>query len=56
MLRDYNKYPNSIFYGKYYPAVTKYSALDKEAIRLLYSGAVRPGDTRKDIVKAVTVK
>jgi Protein of unknown function (DUF2927) len=55
LMRDSSKYPGSIFYGKYRPAPTKYSALDKEVIRMLYSGAVQPGDGRAALKRAVTV-
>lgn len=54
--RDSNKYPSSVFYGKYWSAPTRYSKLDREIIRLLYSGAVYPGDTKNDVTRAVTVK
>nr|BFE70657.1 hypothetical protein GCM10020092_039580 [Actinoplanes digitatis] len=56
MLRDSDKYPESIFYGQYWSAPTRYSALDKEVIRLLYSGAVGPGDDKARVKKAVTVR
>ncbi|MBW6437472.1 DUF2927 domain-containing protein [Actinoplanes hulinensis] len=56
MAKDSGKYPNSIFYDEYYPAPTRYSSLDKEVIRLLYSGAVHPGDDKKTIKRMVTVK
>jgi hypothetical protein len=54
--RDSNKYPSSVFYGQYWSAPTRYSKLDREIIRLLYSGAVHPGDTKNDVTRAVTVK
>ncbi|BCY11348.1 DUF2927 domain-containing protein [Actinoplanes sp. L3-i22] len=50
------KYRSSIFYGEYYPTVTKYSAIDKEVIRLLYSEAVQPGDDKARVRASVTVK
>jgi hypothetical protein len=56
LARDSGKYPGSVFYGKYHPAPTRYSTLDKEIIRLLYRGVIRPGDDRKAVTKAVTVK
>jgi hypothetical protein len=34
----------------------RYSKLDREIIRLLYSGAVHPGDTKNDVTRAVTLK
>ncbi|WP_306205959.1 DUF2927 domain-containing protein [Actinoplanes sp. RD1] len=55
LLRDSNKYPGSIFYGRYLPAPTRYSKLDKEVIRLLYSDAVRPGDDKAAVTRAVRV-
>ncbi|WP_305789940.1 DUF2927 domain-containing protein [Symbioplanes lichenis] len=56
LLRDSNKHPGSIFYGKYFPAPTRYSKLDKEVIRLLYSDAIHPGDTKSVVTRAVTVR
>jgi hypothetical protein len=55
LLGSTKKYPSSIFYGKYYPVLTKYSKIDKEVIRLLYSGAVQPGDDKAAVRAAVTV-
>jgi hypothetical protein len=55
LLGNTGKYPRSIFYNKYYPVVTRYSAIDKEVIRLLYSDAVQPGDDKKSVRAAVTV-
>ncbi|WP_164842517.1 DUF2927 domain-containing protein [Actinoplanes solisilvae] len=56
LMRDSAKYRDSVFYSRYTPAPTRYSALDKEVIRLLYSGAVEPGDSRKTVTAKVTVK
>ncbi|MFT4110013.1 DUF2927 domain-containing protein [Propionicimonas sp.] len=55
LMRDANDHPGSIFYGKYLPAPVRYSHLDQELIRLLYSGALDPGDTKAEIRKKVTV-
>ncbi|BCJ48472.1 hypothetical protein GCM10010168_76020 [Actinoplanes ianthinogenes] len=55
MANNSGKYPDSIFYGRY-STPTRYSSLDKEVIRLLYSGAVHPGDDKKSITRAVTVR
>ncbi|WP_127503829.1 DUF2927 domain-containing protein [Actinoplanes solisilvae] len=52
-MRDTTK-RDSVFYREY--RATKYSALDLEAIRLLYGGAVRAGDTKKQVTAKVTVK
>jgi hypothetical protein len=54
LLRDSYKYPESIFYQAY-TSPTRYAAIDKEVIRLLYSGAIQPGDDKKAIAKAVSV-
>ncbi|HWS39251.1 MAG TPA: DUF2927 domain-containing protein [Actinoplanes sp.] len=54
--KDSNRYPDSVFFGEYYSAPTRYSALDEELIRLLYSEAVRPGDSRKAVTRKVTVE
>jgi hypothetical protein len=35
LLQDSDRYPDSIFYERYRPSVTRYSKLDKEVIRLL---------------------
>lgn len=55
LMRDSNQYPSSVFYGRYHATPTRYSSLDKQLIKLLYGGAVRPGDGRKEIARAVTV-
>ncbi|MFI7600174.1 DUF2927 domain-containing protein [Actinoplanes sp. NPDC049681] len=55
LMRDADDHPDSVFYGEYWAMPTKYSGLDEKLIRLLYGGALRPGDTRKDITAAVTV-
>lgn len=55
LMRDANDHPDSVFYGRYWAMPTKYSALDKKLIALLYGGALQPGYTRKDITAAVTV-
>ena len=55
-LRDTFAHDDSVFYGRYLPAPTRYSTLDSAAIRLMYSGAVAPGDTRADVTAAVTVR
>lgn len=55
LMRDSNDHPSSVFYGRYRSSPTRYSALDKKLIKLLYSGAVDPGDGRKEILGAVTV-
>jgi len=54
LMRDADDYPDSVFYGRY-SAPTRYSTLDKELIKLLYGGAIKPGYGRKDVIKAVTV-
>ncbi|MEU8818686.1 DUF2927 domain-containing protein [Actinoplanes sp. NPDC048796] len=54
--KDSVKYPDSVFYDKSGPNPTRYSALDKEIIRLLYGGTVRPGDGEGVIRQTVTVK
>jgi hypothetical protein len=56
MMRDSGRYKDSIFYSKYLPATNRYSALDKEVIRLMYGGVVRAGDDKKAITAKVTVK
>ncbi|WP_052720566.1 DUF2927 domain-containing protein [Actinoplanes rectilineatus] len=56
LLRDSDRYPGSVFYGGYEPAPTGYSAMDKRLIRLLYSGAIRPGDDRDTVTAAVRVQ
>ncbi|AEV86396.1 hypothetical protein ACWT_5378 [Actinoplanes sp. SE50] len=49
------KYPDSVFYNRYSATPQKYSALDTEVIRLLYSDAVHPGDDQPTVTRAVTV-
>jgi hypothetical protein len=51
--KDSSKYPDSVFHDNYESTPTQYSSLDKEIIRLLYSGAVQPGDDKKSITKSV---
>jgi Protein of unknown function (DUF2927) len=55
LMRDANDHPSSVFYGQYWSAPTRYSALDQKLIKLLYGGAIQPGDTKKTITAAVTV-
>lgn len=56
LMRDANDHPTSVFYGRYSATPVRYSALDEKLIKLLYGGAIQPGDTRQDITAAVTVK
>ncbi|MGA5303843.1 DUF2927 domain-containing protein [Nucisporomicrobium flavum] len=55
LMRDADDHPSSVFYGQYWSAPTRYSALDRKLIKLLYGGAVAPGDTKKAVTAAVTV-
>ncbi|UQU63364.1 DUF2927 domain-containing protein [Couchioplanes caeruleus] len=55
LMRDADDHPSSVFYGQYWSAPTRYSALDQKLIKLLYGGAIQPGDTKKMITAAVTV-
>ncbi|MEV4707986.1 DUF2927 domain-containing protein [Actinoplanes sp. NPDC049316] len=55
LMRDANDHPSSVFYGQYWSAPVRYSALDQKLIKLLYGGAVNPGDTKKTITAAVTI-
>ncbi len=55
LMRDSDQYPSSVFYGRYHATPTRYSSLDKQLIKLLYGGAVRPGDGKKEITRAVRV-
>lgn len=55
LAKDTDKYPESVFHSEWGPNPITYSALDREIIRLLYSGAVHPGDNRKAVTDAVTV-
>ena len=50
------KHPDSVLYDGYRASATKYSALDKEVIRLMYGGVVQAGDDKKAITAKVTVK
>ncbi|MFF5084841.1 DUF2927 domain-containing protein [Actinoplanes sp. NPDC000266] len=50
------KYPDSVFYQDYGTTPTRYSALDKELVALMYGGVVRPGDGKDVIKQTVTVK
>lgn len=56
LLRDSGRYWNSIFQIDYDAKPVTYSKIDKEVIRLLYSGALQPGDDRKDVRAAVVTK
>ena len=49
MAKDSYSYPGSIFYQEW-STVTKYSDIDREVIRLLYSDDVAVGMTRDDIL------
>ncbi|XVU21962.1 DUF2927 domain-containing protein [Actinoplanes sp. CA-054009] len=49
------KYRDSVFYDGYGTTPTRYSALDKEVIRLMYGGTVRPGDDKGVVRQTVTV-
>jgi hypothetical protein len=53
LMRDSNDYPTSVFYGPWTTS-TRYSSMDKQLIRLLYSGALRPGDNQREVAEAVT--
>jgi hypothetical protein len=55
LMSDSTEHTDSVFYGRYTPAPTKYSALDKRLIKLLYGGAVKPGDGKKEVARAVVV-
>ncbi|WP_436532681.1 DUF2927 domain-containing protein [Actinoplanes sp. HUAS TT8] len=55
-LKSSKTYRDSVFYYDYDAAATKYSAIDKELIRLMYSGVLQVGDDRKAVTGAVTVK
>ncbi|WP_436533127.1 DUF2927 domain-containing protein [Actinoplanes sp. HUAS TT8] len=56
LLKDSTMYPSSIFYNSYSPAVTKYDAIDEEVIRLLYDDALSPGDDKRAVTAAVTIR
>jgi hypothetical protein len=49
------KHPSSIFYSEFSDAPAQYSALDKAIIRLMYDGAIEPGDDRKTVTSKVIV-
>ncbi|BCJ49664.1 hypothetical protein Asp14428_11390 [Actinoplanes sp. NBRC 14428] len=55
LMRDADDYPDSVFYGRYWATPTRYSRLDEKLIRLLYGGAVHPGDGRDAVTRAVIV-
>ncbi|SNY59994.1 DUF2927 domain-containing protein [Paractinoplanes atraurantiacus] len=55
LTEESDKHPSSIFYSEYSSAPSQYSALDKAVIRLMYDGAIHPGDNRKTITANVTV-
>ena len=56
LMRDANDHPTSVFYGRYAATPVRYSKLDEKLIKLLYGGAIQPGDTKKDITAAVDVR
>ncbi|MEV4343902.1 DUF2927 domain-containing protein [Actinoplanes sp. NPDC049596] len=49
------QHPDSIFYSEYSDAPSRYSALDKAIIRLMYDGAIQPGDSRHAVEGKVTI-
>jgi len=56
LMRDANDHPTSVFYGRYSATPVRYSTLDQKLIKLLYGGAIQPGDTKQDITAAVDVR
>ncbi|GAA0505551.1 hypothetical protein Ade02nite_71870 [Paractinoplanes deccanensis] len=55
-LNDSGNVRDSVLQDDYERPLAQYTALDKEVIRLLYSGALTPGDNRKTVTGKVTVK
>ncbi len=49
LMNDSDKYINSIFYQGW-TDITKYSALDKMVIRMLYHKNVKPGMTKEQVL------
>ena len=56
LMRDANDHPTSVFYGRYAATPVRYSTLDEKLIKLLYGGAIQPGDTKQAITAAVDVR
>jgi hypothetical protein len=55
LLGDLGNHPTSVFTDDKDATPTQYSALDKQMIKLLYSGAIHPHDDRPAVTRAVTV-
>jgi hypothetical protein len=49
-----NRYPDSIFYGRYVNQTSELSTLDRKVIQLFYSNRVKVGMTEAELRRALT--
>ncbi|HAS40970.1 MAG TPA: hypothetical protein DCS93_10840 [Microscillaceae bacterium] len=52
LMNDSYKYPSSVFYQKFSRS-TRYTKIDKQIIRLLYSNQIKPGMSRQQVEQAL---